>query len=343
MNSQPAQPESSPEFSVLLVDDDAALRANLSDILEAEGFRAREAGDGKTALAEAATQNFDLALVDMRLPDGPGIDVVGALSALNPSMDFVILTGYASLESALQAVRNKSILAYETKPMNIPRLVALIGQVARRRSLEREVLGIAEEERRRFGQELHDGLGQLLTGAALQAKFLQDALRESEAAASGVAGNLAGLINQAITESSRLARGLAPISLETKGLIVALEELAAQTARASGMDVSLQADPLAPTLSPQSSIHLYRIAQEALQNALKHSRATRVTITLSSADSGGVLEVADNGRGLADEDLQKSGMGLKILNYRAALLGGGIQIAPNPGGGTRVALRYRGK
>jgi signal transduction histidine kinase len=334
-------PTSKQEFEILIVDDDETLVRNLCEILKKENYQPFGVSDGKSALAKVQTNTFDLALMEMRLTDTTGMRLVEKISRLSPRTDFIILTGSASLESAAQAVKKKNILAYEVKPVDTEHLLALIRQIAERRRLEREILGVSEDERRRFGHELHDSLGQQLTGAALRAKFLAEHLKNINDPHADLALQLAQLINQSINESSRMARGLAPIALESKGLTAVLEELVNQINLTSGIACDLAYPEEACLPEPNLSIHLYRIAQEAIQNALKHSQATRIHVELSRDQNYGYLEVTDDGRGIPDNQKDYEGMGLKIMKYRAKLLGGLLEIDSPEDHGTRIRVCYR--
>ena len=126
------------KFEILIVDDDKDLASNLSDILSSEGYGTSVACDGKTAVALCRKKTFDLAIVDMKLPDISGLELIRELVKLSPVMECIIVTGYASLESAIEAVKQESIIAYETKPVEMDRLIALIKQVSRRKQAEEE-------------------------------------------------------------------------------------------------------------------------------------------------------------------------------------------------------------
>ncbi|MDO9579755.1 MAG: response regulator [Bacteroidales bacterium] len=133
------------EFEILIVEDDVGLASNLQDILEEKGYPVAVAHNGQTALTLFRENIFDLALIDMRLPDMSGGELIDQLAALSPRTEYIINTGYASLESVVEAVRKKSIIAYEIKPIDIDCLVSFVDQVAKRRQ---------EEETRRHVAEL---------------------------------------------------------------------------------------------------------------------------------------------------------------------------------------------
>ena len=128
------------KFEILIVDDDVGLSLNLRDILEEQGYSVAVAHDGQTALTLSREKKLDLAIIDIRLPDMLGDLVINELSGVSPRTEYILMTGYASLESAVEAVRRKTILSYEIKPFDIDRLKFLIDQVAQRKRAEEDVL-----------------------------------------------------------------------------------------------------------------------------------------------------------------------------------------------------------
>ena len=121
------------KFKILVVDDDIYVAFNLQDILETEGYSTRTAASGQTTLTTCREKVFDLALIDIRLPDIGGIELIEKLAGLYPKMEYIIITGYASIDTAIEVVGRRKIIAYETKPLNMDRLLALIKQVAERK------------------------------------------------------------------------------------------------------------------------------------------------------------------------------------------------------------------
>ena len=225
------------------------------------------------------------------------------------------------------------------KPRNVAAVLVLIeelGEGAHREALEREIIEIANREQNRIGGDLHDGLGQDLTGIALMLRGIDAQLRQEGSAIR--LDEVIGLVNGAIENTRALARGLSPVSAERDGLRAALQALAARVASRHGLPVKFEARTSQPVrLDETSATHLYRIAQEALTNALRHSLATRVRIRLESARGALHLKVQDNGRGIGAEALGASdGLGLKIMRYRAQMLGGNLVIERAPDGGALV-------
>ena len=208
--------------------------------------------------------------------------------------------------------------------------------ITERKRLEREILEISDQERRRIGQDLHDGLCQHLAGIELMSQVLEQKLAARSKADAARAGEIARHVREAISQTRSLARGLSPVTLESEGLATGLQELAANTEKMFGVSCRVECPgPVqAPALS--AATHLYRIAQEAVSNALKHGKATKVTIQLEPDGSRIRLSVFDNGSGFSQNESRKNGMGLHIMQYRAGMLGGTLSVEPNPTGGTRV-------
>jgi len=214
--------------------------------------------------------------------------------------------------------------------------LAVVTDVTERRGLEREILEIAGREQLRIGSDLHDGLGQDLTGVALMLRSVGAQLRKENSAARADVEDIISLVNGAIESTRAMARGLAPVGADRGGLIAGLQSMAVRGMERYGVrahfNTSLD-EPL--TLEDGAATHLYRIAQEAFTNAIRHGRVTQVAIDLATADGTLTLSVQDNGRGF-DERNAGNGMGMKLMRYRAQMLGGDVTIENNEGGGVTV-------
>lgn len=208
--------------------------------------------------------------------------------------------------------------------------------ITRRVELEHEILAASEREQRRLGQDLHDDLCQQLAGIEFLSQRLAKDLAAKGAAGTARAREIARMVRRAMTQSRALARGLSPVRLEAEGLTDALRELAAGTRKVFGCDCRCCCDPPVLVTDPAMATHLYRIAQEAVSNALKHGKAGRIEINLTARASAAALTVTDNGVGLSGRQHKRTGMGLRIMRYRAEVIGGTLSAEPLPGGGTRV-------
>ncbi len=205
--------------------------------------------------------------------------------------------------------------------------------------LEREILEASTRERQRIGRDLHDGLGQELTGVALMLRALSTRLERECPQAAGAANELVGLVNQSIQNARSLAHGLLPVSSERGGLICALRSLADRSRDLYGIDVRFRAEMWPPLhLQETHASDIYRIAQEALTNVARHSGAAQVRIMLHVTADGYCLKIADNGIGISGKVGAGSGMGTKIMRHRAEIIGAKLEILRNIPRGTLIRL-----
>ncbi len=217
---------------------------------------------------------------------------------------------------------------------------SIFRDVTESRRLEREILEISGREQRRIGQDLHDVLGQNLTGVCFLAKALEHRLQESDAPLQEQARRIADLVSKAIAQARALSRGLNPVALEREGLMAALEELADNTSQFFGVSCAFHCErPV--YLDGPTATHLYHIALEAVNNAAKHSKANVLHISLNQNEGDVVLSVADNGQGFQNNSGQSKGMGLRILQHRANVLGASLEISSDREAGTVVTCLLR--
>jgi PAS domain S-box-containing protein len=201
-------------------------------------------------------------------------------------------------------------------------VIAVAIDVTERFRLQREILEISDREQARIGQDIHDGLCQQLIGLAICANSLQQSLRSPERTETETAGKICRLLDEAITEARGVCQGLYPIRLTTHGLPPALEELAAGIRERHG--IHCQCEGLGDMIrcDVPTATHLYRIAQEAINNAVKYSGARNILIRINESEKGIVLEIKDDGTWRKPAPTRGSGMGMHIMNYRAQLIGG---------------------
>lgn len=216
-------------------------------------------------------------------------------------------------------------------------------EIEQRRRLEIELLAISEREQTRIGQELHDSLGQQLTGIAIMTKVLEQKLNSKSPAESADAKEIERLVSRAVEETRGLAKGLHPIDLATGGLKSALQEFAGTTEHLFGLCCTFKCDKPVPIEDVGVSIHLYRIAQEAVTNAIKHSRAKNIRIELACDKSETVLRIQSDGRDFPGMQVKGKGMGLQIMDHRAEMIGGSLDIRKRDGGGTIVTCAFPNK
>lgn len=203
--------------------------------------------------------------------------------------------------------------------------------------LEREIIEASERERRRIGSDLHDGLGQQLTAISLASSALITALESVAPKLIPQAEQLSGQIRETIATTRALSHGLSPVALQDDGLMHALRALTDSTERTTQVRCVFECP--VPVRIPEAAVagHLYRIAQEAVNNALKHSHPGEIRIGLERRHEAMVLEVDDDGEGIPESSLPRSGIGLELMRHRAQLAGGSLEIGSAPAGGTRIA------
>ncbi|WP_420456897.1 PAS domain S-box protein [Rubrivirga sp.] len=213
--------------------------------------------------------------------------------------------------------------------------------VTEQRRLEREILEVAAREQERMARDLHDGLGQVLTGAAFRLQALHNRLEQAddpELAADALRSR--ELVEDALGQARAIARGLFPINTEPDGLAEALARLATDAELAFGIVCSFDGPPVVVS-SREHAAHLYRIAQEAMANAARHGRAGTVEIALAQDGGLATLTVCDDGVGIPDAALAGGeGLGLRTMRYRADRVGGEFEVRPKEGGGTVVAVTF---
>jgi signal transduction histidine kinase len=216
------------------------------------------------------------------------------------------------------------------------RTEALTQEIAERERLEKAVLEIARRERTSIGQDLHDGLGQYLTGTAIAMQMLVNKLEQRQAEETADARKVVKFIEQAIEDSRKLAKGFLLAEIEPSGLIAALEELAAATRRQFNVPCVFRCQNEISFHDDDAPTHLYHIAQEAVRNALRHGRPRNIEIVLSVEQNRLSLSVQDDGTGLPPQARHGPGLGLRIMAHRAIIINAEFAIETPAGGGTLV-------
>jgi signal transduction histidine kinase len=207
--------------------------------------------------------------------------------------------------------------------------------------LEHEIVNIAESEQRRIGQDLHDGLCQYLAALNCSATSLRDDLKKLNLLAEATtAAELAKHLQQAVVQTRDLSRELVPAHISQSGGVgVALESLAQSVSRLHGISCSFRREGPWANCSEQTAMHLYRIAQEAINNATKHGKARKIDVSLAVTDGALRLRISDDGVGISEA--RSNGMGLAIMRYRARLNGGELKIERSENGGTTISCSAR--
>jgi signal transduction histidine kinase len=205
-----------------------------------------------------------------------------------------------------------------------------------RRRLEKELLEASELEQRRIGHDLHDSLCQHLTGTALAGQVLGKKLEDKSLPEAAAANHLVRLLEEGIDLTRKIARGLHPVEMQAETLEDNFQQLAANASERFNVSCKFEC-PQPVLLQDAGTItHLYRITQEAITNAVRHGKSRRINVCLDSADDEIVLTVTDDGTGLPKNASNNHGMGLRIMAYRASMIGGVFNIERLSSGGTRV-------
>lgn len=212
--------------------------------------------------------------------------------------------------------------------------------ITERKRMERALLEISAREQRQIGQDLHDGLGQHLTGIAFMSKVLAQQLGGGGTAQAEQARKIVQLVNEAINKTRELARGLLPVFSEADGLMSALKQWSAEVEDLFHISCGFTcAEPILIS-DVGMATHLYHIAQEAVNNAIKHGVARRITLSLGRENGGGILTVEDDGVGISDSPARHTGLGLRIMSYRANMVGGTLEVRHGEPRGTVVSCRF---
>jgi PAS domain S-box-containing protein len=209
----------------------------------------------------------------------------------------------------------------------------VIMDLSEQRQLQREILEIPVNEQRRIGQELHDGLGQQLTGLGMLAASLVNKAGKPE---HELASKLARGLQQAISQVRALSRGLMPVEIDAVGFMSAIEILIADIRAQINIPIELKLNHQIKISDNSIALHLYRIVQEAINNAIKHAAASEIRVTLGIEENRGRITIHDNGRGMLHDKKNDKGLGLRIMKHRCGLIDAELHINPSPDGGTEV-------
>jgi len=333
-----------PPALILVVDDDVGLSRLMGKALGREGFATVTANSGQGALSWLATNTADLMLLDLKLPDIKGKDIVNRLAETGRSVPFVIITGQGDERIAVEMMKSgaRDYLIKDGKLMDfVPAIVRrVLEQIKKEKRLEREILEISERELSRIGRDFHDGLGQQLTALELYTTGLLTGVREQAPKLVKPFQDMASKLRLVIRQARALSHGLAPVSLDGHVLVNALHELAESTRTMTKIGCAFDSEPEPQIADPIVATHLYRIAQEAVNNALKHSRAKKIRISLVKDGDGLIMKVCDDGCGIRPRIESESGIGLQMMQYRADLIRASLKVESLPKKGTSVICSY---
>ena len=212
--------------------------------------------------------------------------------------------------------------------------------ITERRRLEEEILKVSEAEQIRIAEDLHDGLTQHLAAIQLMGKMLEQKLTQRSLPEAADAAKITQYLNQAITKTRDLSRGLYPLGLESQGLIRALQDLSHDVAKRFRIQCVFDCDDSVGVREDAVAAHVYYIVREAVKNAIRHGKADRISISATSVDHKIVLTVRDNGLGFPGQPDEHNGIGLRIMHHRARIIDASLEIQENENGGMTVICAF---
>lgn len=214
----------------------------------------------------------------------------------------------------------------------------IIRDISEQRRLEQEVLRVSEHERHRIGQDLHDGLGQMLTGITLINKNIATSLKDEDHPLAKDVNEITDLLKEADEYARGLSRNLVPVELDSSGLVAALQRLSSNAERLFNIDCELVNTLNIHFDDPTSLTHLFRIVQEATSNAVKHGNASKVQVDMQSDDTKVVIKIEDDGTGFKPDWDQHKGLGVRIMKFRSRLIGANLEISKSKLGGAAIIV-----
>jgi signal transduction histidine kinase len=344
--------EVAPQAKILLVDDEPKSLFALQELLSTLGQNLMIAQSGEEALRLALKNDFAVILLDVRMPGIDGFETARLIRSRERSRltPVIFLTAAADEMGSMFRGYEVGAVDYLQKPV-VPEIlkskVAVFVELHRKserlkesedklRRLAAHLISVREEERAHIAREIHDELGQVLTGLKMEVTWLAKRLREKPLIEK--TDSMCKLIDTTVQTVRKIATGLRPEMLDDMGLIAAVGWQAKEFQKRTGIRCRAKLPPEVK-LDIDVSTTMFRIFQEILTNVARHSRATRVDMELTIAEDHVALDVTDNGVGIADSDLNgKKSLGLLGMHERALLFGGEVKITGTPGHGTRVAV-----
>jgi signal transduction histidine kinase len=352
LNAAPSADAAS-KAKILLVDDEPKSLYALQELLSTLGENLLVAQSGEEALRLALKNDFAVMLLDVRMPGIDGFETAKLIRNRERSRATPIIFLTAAADEMTSMFRGYEVGAvdYLMKPV-VPEIlkskVAVFVELHRKSERRREsedklrrlaahLISVREEERAHIAREIHDELGQVLTGIKMEVGWLAKRLKEPLLLEK--TDSMSKLIDSTVQTVRKIATGLRPEMLDDMGLVAAVGWQAKDFQKRTGIRCRVKLPPETTKLDIDVSTTAFRIFQEILTNVARHSRATRVDIDLEVGEERLRLEVADNGVGIGQSELDgKKSLGLLGMHERALLFGGEVNISGAPGHGTRVAV-----
>ena len=334
--------------SILVVDDDEGMLILMTEALRAEGHTVIASDSWAAALRRLNERLPDLMLLDLKLKDVAGPALLKQLKDEDVAVPFIVVTGQGDERIAVEVMKQGALdyvmkdgVMLDLLPTIVNRALTAIARdraleaaELERQRLERKIIEVGEREQHRIGEDLHDGLGQQLTAIEMLCTSLKADVATAAPQLANDVENIGRRLRETITQTRSMARGLVPVSDEPEALWVSLVELAEQTSSLGRLRCRL--DCPEPVIVENNVVagHLYRIAQEAVNNAVKYSGAREIVIHLARRKSGLELRISDNGSGLGAT--KSRGMGLQVMKHRAAVIGAQLTVDSKTGRGVTI-------
>ena len=323
------------------MDDDEGMLILMTEALRADGYDVATAESAAKTRVWLKSNSPDLMLLDLKLKDSDGPTLISQLQAEKSLVPFIVVTGQGDEKIAVEVMKQgaldyvmKDSALIDLLPSVVKRALdsiaankALAAAREEHTRLESEVLAVSERERHSIGADLHDGLGQQLTAIELMIAGLKADASNSPSLARG-SDSVGKMLREAVAQTRFLSRGLVPLGSGPDALQFGLTELAERMNGLRTLRCRFECDEPVAVHDAFIAGHVYRIAQEAVNNAAKHASATQLTIRLESRGGKLLLEVSDDGRGLGKS---RPGVGLGVMQHRAKLIGGELQIVSKNG------------
>ena len=351
-------PQGEKRDAVLVIEDDGAQLKTIADILETEALQPVCCRTGRQALELCKERELTVAILDLRLPDMDGLELLKQLKQQSNDIKVIIHTGYATLESAVGAV-NEEAFAYVRKMGDVEELLAHVHRAfhtnltsyskkleqeikkrtAQLQNLSAHLQSVLEQERVHIAREIHDELGQALSILQMDLAWLQDRLPEDrQRLLTKKIQSMSKLIGTTIEKVQHVSRELRPSVLDDFGLVAAINWHTKEFKNRTGIKCELNVIEEVE-IAEDISTSLFRILQEALTNVVRHAKATRVSIKLIKKEDELILEIKDNGCGISKEQsLDSNSIGIIGMRERVNVLNGSLNIDGAPNKGTRLSV-----
>ena len=341
----PAPPAAPPGTDILIADDDVGVCVLLREALEEAGYTVVAVHTAREAIDWLSAHAARLILLDIRLPDQDGSAVLTALQSAEKSIPFLIVSALSDAKVAMAYMRRgardyliKDQGFLDLVPEVVQRTLKDIERDLQLERLQREILQIADQEQRRIGQDIHDDLCQRLAAINMKLQHLAEDVSRVSPELSRQAASISHHLAEAVRVSRALARGLSPVDIGHEGLSAALTGLARDAEEIFEISCAFKTHGSCPPLEHHAATQVYRIAQEAIANAVKHAGAIDVRVVLDCQKRRIVLTVANDGQPFPEVP-KSGGLGLQLMRHRAESVGAQLEFLDTPPEGATTAVR----